>query len=119
MLTFQAPDSHAAWIESTSKWFDENMIDAEDGKLDIGNYLSSATGFLPVPIIITEPAVGFGAGVAVAVAYFHPPKESAPASPTITSIWAMDSSFARPAQSGSLRTRFSAPRLMVRRWTRS
>ena len=73
VLTLQAPDSHAGWIESTSKWFDENMIDAEDGKLDIGNYLSSATGFLPVPIIITEPAVGFGAGVAVA--YFHPPEE--------------------------------------------
>lgn len=49
------------------------MIDAEDGKLDIGNYLSSAAGFFPVPIIITEPAVGFGAGLAVA--YFHPPDE--------------------------------------------
>lgn len=72
-VVLQAPDSHAGWLGSVSEWFDENMIDAEDGKLDIGDYLSGATGYLPVPIIITEPAVGFGAGVAVA--YFHPPKE--------------------------------------------
>ena len=70
---FQSPVSHAGWFESVSEWFDENMIDAEDGKLDIGDYLSSTSGFLPVPIIITEPAIGFGAGVAVA--YFHPPQE--------------------------------------------
>jgi hypothetical protein len=73
VLMAHAPVSHAGWLESTSNWFDENMIDAEDGKLDIGDYLSSTTGFLPVPIIITEPAVGYGAGIAVA--YFHPPKE--------------------------------------------
>ena len=73
LFAAHAPVSHAGWIESTSKWFDENMIDAEDGKLDIGDYLASTSGFLPVPIIITEPAVGYGAGLAVA--YFHPPKE--------------------------------------------
>jgi hypothetical protein len=73
VLTLQAPDSHAGWIESTSKWVDKNLIDTEDGKLDVGNYLSSATGYFPLPIIITEPAVGFGLGAAVA--YFHPPKE--------------------------------------------
>ena len=49
------------------------MIDAEDGKVDISDYLSEATGYLPVPIIITEPAVGVGAGAAVA--YFHSPKD--------------------------------------------
>ena len=54
-------------------WFNENMIDPEDGKLDVSNYLASARGFLPVPIIITEPAVGYGLGAAVA--YFHQPKE--------------------------------------------
>ena len=72
LLAF-APSSQAGWVESMSEWFNENMIDPEDGKVDISDYLSSASGFLPVPIIITEPAVGFGAGVAVA--YFHPPKE--------------------------------------------
>lgn len=73
LISFQASDSHAGWIESASKWFDENMIDADDGKVDISDYLSGTTGFLPVPIIITEPAVGFGVGAAVA--YFHPPRE--------------------------------------------
>jgi len=63
----------AGWFESLSDWFDENMIDAEDGKVDISDYLSSAHGFFPVPIIITEPAVGFGVGAAVA--YFHSPKD--------------------------------------------
>jgi hypothetical protein len=54
-------------------WFDENMTDPQDGKFDMSSYLSSARGFFPVPIIITEPAVGFGLGAAVA--YFHPPQE--------------------------------------------
>jgi len=59
---------------SISDWLDANgLIDAEDGKLDISDYLSGASGYFPVPIIITEPAVGYGIGAAVA--YFHPPKE--------------------------------------------
>jgi len=55
-----------------SGWPPANMIDPQDGKFDISQYLAGATGFLPVPIIITEPAVGFGLGAAVA--YFHPQK---------------------------------------------
>jgi hypothetical protein len=66
---FISPSSQAGWI-------DQNMIDPEDGKFDASNYLASAKGFLPVPIIITEPAVGFGLGAAVA--YFHRPKEMDP-----------------------------------------
>lgn len=56
-----------------SGWFAENLIDPQDGMLDASDYLASARGFLPVPIIITEPAVGYGLGLAVA--YFHAPKE--------------------------------------------
>jgi hypothetical protein len=56
-----------------ASWFAENMIDPDDGKMDMSSYLASARGFLPVPIIITEPAVGFGLGAAVA--YFHKPQE--------------------------------------------
>ena len=73
LISLHSPASHAGWVESMSNWFDENMIDAEDGKVDISDYLSGARGFFPVPIIITEPAVGFGVGAAVA--YFHPPKD--------------------------------------------
>jgi hypothetical protein len=54
-------------------WFRENMIDAQDGMIDMSDYLSGASGFFPVPIIITEPAVGVGIGAAVA--YFHPPND--------------------------------------------
>lgn len=58
---------------SLSEWFRDNMIDEQDGKVDMSDYLASARGFFPVPIIITEPAVGVGIGAAVA--YFHRPKE--------------------------------------------
>ena len=54
-------------------WFSDNLIDPQDGMLDASDYLASARGFLPIPIIITEPAVGYGLGLAVA--YFHAPKE--------------------------------------------
>jgi hypothetical protein len=58
-------------------WFRDNMIDEQDGMVDMSDYLSGASGFFPVPIIITEPAVGVGIGAAVA--YFHPPKDIDPA----------------------------------------
>ena len=39
--------------------------DPEDGKLDASEWLLERKGFLPVPILITEPAVGYGAGAAL------------------------------------------------------
>ena len=59
----------SAW----SGWLPDSMYDPLDGKFDASQYLASAKGFLPVPIVITEPAVGYGGGAAVA--YFHAPKE--------------------------------------------
>lgn len=56
-----------------SHWIDQNLIDSQDGMMDVSDYLAGTTGFLPVPVVITEPAVGFGLGAVVA--YFHPPKE--------------------------------------------
>jgi Omp85 superfamily domain len=38
--------------------------DPTDGKLDASEWLLDKKGFLPVPIIITEPAVGYGGGIA-------------------------------------------------------
>lgn len=46
-----------------------NFFDAKDGQLDVSGHLSEAYGFLPVPTIITEPAIGFGA--AVGLLYLH------------------------------------------------
>ena len=41
----------------------QRMFDPVDGQLDVSEFLASARGFLPVPIIVTEPAVGYGGGV--------------------------------------------------------
>jgi surface antigen Omp85-like protein len=40
--------------------------DAEDGALDLSDYLLRHRGALPVPIIVTEPAIGYGGGLALA-----------------------------------------------------
>ena len=40
-----------------------SLKDPEDGALDFSAFLSTRTGFLPVPLIVTEPAVGFGGGL--------------------------------------------------------
>ena len=41
----------------------EMLTDPEDGKVDASEWLSTAKGFFPVVTIITEPAVGYGAGL--------------------------------------------------------
>ncbi len=69
LCIFWSPLVHSGLTD----WIDENITDPQDDKLDISSYLGSARGFLPIPIIITEPAVGYGLGAAVA--YFHAPKE--------------------------------------------
>jgi len=49
--------------------FLRQFVDPEDGHFDMSAFLAGKRGFLPVPLIITEPAVGYGGGLAVA--YFH------------------------------------------------
>ncbi len=49
--------------------FMDKFIDPKDGKLDASDWLLKHKGFLPVPEIITEPAVGYGAGLALL--FFH------------------------------------------------
>ena len=39
------------------------FIDPQDGYVDLSSWLLEKKGFLPVPIIITEPAVGYGGGM--------------------------------------------------------
>jgi len=45
--------------------FLEAFRDPEDGAVDASQWLLERRGFLPVPIVITEPAVGYGGGVAL------------------------------------------------------
>ncbi len=40
------------------------FFDPADGQLDLSYFLENPKGFLPIPIVITEPAVGYGGGVA-------------------------------------------------------
>ena len=47
----------------------DTFIDPGDGYLDMSNWLLHKEGLLPVPIVITEPAVGYGGGLAAV--YFH------------------------------------------------
>lgn len=37
--------------------------DPEDGAFDVGGWISTRTGILPIPTLITEPAVGYGGGL--------------------------------------------------------
>lgn len=50
-------------------YFSDNFIDPSDGNFDVGPWLAEKKGLLPVPILITEPAIGYGGGLAVL--YFH------------------------------------------------
>ena len=55
--------------EGSARFFDPN-----DGQLDLSYFLENPRGFLPVPILITEPAVGYGGG---AVGMFLRPRREA------------------------------------------
>ncbi len=41
----------------------QKFTDPEDGAFDISNYLLNNKGLMPVPALITEPAVGYGGGL--------------------------------------------------------
>lgn len=62
------------WGSAQAGFMEEYMTDPEDGMLDASRYLSTVPmGFLPVPTIITEPAVGNGIGLAGI--FFHESEE--------------------------------------------
>lgn len=52
------------------------FTDPADEHFDMSRWLLEHHGFLPVPIIVSDPAVGFGGGVGLA--FFHRPKDSSP-----------------------------------------
>jgi hypothetical protein len=68
--TSPAAEGKAAKKES---WW-SLMHDPKDGRLDMSRWLLQHKGSLLVPIIITEPAVGNGGGVAAV--FFHPASQS-------------------------------------------
>ncbi len=56
-------------VNTIASWLGDTFIDPSDGQLDMSNWLLEKQGFMPVPIIITEPAIGYGGGLALV--YFH------------------------------------------------
>jgi len=50
-----------------------SLRDPQTGAIDISNMIYNAKGFLPIPLVITEPAVGYGGGLAIL--YFQPQKK--------------------------------------------
>jgi hypothetical protein len=50
------------------------FIDPDDGQFDLSYFLENPRGFLPIPIVVTEPAVGYGGGMA---GMFLRPREEA------------------------------------------
>ncbi|MGF1751530.1 MULTISPECIES: BamA/TamA family outer membrane protein [Vibrio] len=63
---FSAPYVHASLMDS--------FIDPDDGRLDGSQFiLDNAVGFLPIPLTVTDPAVGFGGGAALL--FFHESEE--------------------------------------------
>jgi hypothetical protein len=70
----------------------EDLRDPEDGRFDTSRFLLDLKGFLPMPILITEPAIGYGGGAALLFFSRNPPPEGGAASgrqfnpPDITAV---------------------------------
>ena len=56
-----------------------SFTDPEDGQFDVSDFLLKHKGALPVPILITEPAVGYGLGLGLL--FFSDPSSDAGAGP--------------------------------------
>ncbi|HET7536808.1 MAG TPA: BamA/TamA family outer membrane protein [Candidatus Didemnitutus sp.] len=86
-----AVDTTAAAGKPKPSFFDQ-FKDPDDGTFDMSQFILSKHGFLVVPIIITEPAVGYGGGAAVVFFDYAPdpppgappPKRYAP--PSLTAV---------------------------------
>jgi hypothetical protein len=59
-VLFAAAAALAVALAAAAQEEKVSLKDPEDGALDFSAFLSTRTGFLPVPLIVTEPAVGFG-----------------------------------------------------------
>lgn len=60
------------------------FFDEEDGSVDMSNFLLTKAGFLPVPILITNPAVGYGG--LMAATFFHESMAESQGYPTISGV---------------------------------
>ena len=49
--------------------FIDQFMDTKDGSLDMSQWLAEGKGFLPIPLFVSDPAVGYGLGAGLA--FFH------------------------------------------------
>lgn len=61
--TAEAATAAAAPASAPRPWR-SRFIDPQDGQFDVGDFLAQPHAFLPIPIVVTEPAVGYGGGAA-------------------------------------------------------
>ena len=61
--------------------FSELTTDDKDGAFDVSKFLLTRGAFLPVPMLITEPAVGYGGGLTAI--FFHKPAFGDPDRPEL------------------------------------
>lgn len=66
--------------------------DSIDGAFDVSEFLIDPKGFLPIPIIITEPAVGYGGGIAALFLTPQKKKYNVPVPPNVTGVIGMATS---------------------------
>ncbi|WP_439183528.1 BamA/TamA family outer membrane protein [Carboxylicivirga taeanensis] len=62
------------------------LRDPEDNAVDLSLYLTDLKGVMPVPIIITEPAVGYGGGAALIYFHHRKKKYSSYVPPNLTGV---------------------------------
>ena len=86
----QPPPSQPAPAAEPTGWR-ALVTDPEDGRFDMSNWLLRNKGFLPVPMIITEPAVGYGGGLGLI--FFHPNEgqgvDGKPMPPSVSAVFGM------------------------------
>jgi hypothetical protein len=64
-LVFAAPSLACAQAQSESSTIPVSRFrDPQDGKIDLSAFLAHPRAFLPIPLAVTEPAVGYGGGLA-------------------------------------------------------
>ena len=73
--TPDGPDVNARAAPADSQGVGHSpFFDPDDGQFDVSHFLEHPYGFIPIPIVVTEPAVGYGGGAA---GMFLRPREEA------------------------------------------
>ncbi len=67
-----------------SQDFKSKFIDTTDNSFDVSNWLIQKQGFLPIPSIVTEPAVGYG--IAGGLLFFHSSFSDKKGPPSISGV---------------------------------